>query len=286
MNRAWWRAVGGAVVMAAGSAQAGEFDCVTEPSQTVEIRSAVPGIISRIHVKRGDTVKAGQVLVELDDALDRAATEVAAYRASMVGAQRSAEARVDHAGQRATRLTDLAAQNFVSVQDRDSAQAEHRLAEAAAAEAAENRRLALLEHKRQVEQARLRSLKSPMPGVVVDRLMHPGDLAGSGENAKAILKLADLSTLHVEVILPAAAWNRVQIGQAVEVRPDLPGATRQTARVVAADRVFDAASGSFGVRLELPNPGFRMPAGIRCVAVFPDIEGRRKDRVPPRAISP
>lgn len=276
MMRCRWVAMAAGMIWPVSAAMAAEFDCVTEPSQVVELRSVAPGIISRVHVRRGDVIKPGQVLVELDDALDRAATEVAAHRAAMVGAQQSADARVEHAGQRAGRLTDLAAKSFVSVQERDSALAERRLAEAAAVEAVENRRLAQLEHKRQIEQGRLRSLRSPMTGVVVDRMAHPGELAGSGENAKAILKLADLSTLHVEVILPTSAWSRVRPGQSVEVRTELTGVTRHAARVVAVDRVLDAASGSFGVRLELPNPGQRLPAGLRCFADFPDIEQPRK----------
>jgi hypothetical protein len=36
------------------------------------------------------------------------------------------------------------------------------------------------------------------------------------------------------------------------------------------DRVVDAASGTFGVRLQLPNPGYRLPAGLKCEIRFPD----------------
>ena len=36
-------------------------------------------------------------------------------------------------------------------------------------------------------------------------------------------------------------------------------------------RVLDAASGTFGVRLELPNPQRKIPAGVRCSVAFPDI---------------
>lgn len=182
-----------------------------------------------------------------------------------------AEARVDFSGGKADRMTDLAAQNFVSVQERDNALAEKRLAQAGLEENQEERKLAALEHQRLLEQLRLRTLRAPVDGVVVDRFMHPGELAGNGEAAKAILKLADLSALHVEVLLPVAAWDRVQIGQTVEVRPDLPNAGKHSARVVAIDRVFDAASSSFGVRLELPNPATRVPAGVRCKATFTDI---------------
>jgi hypothetical protein len=34
------------------------------------------------------------------------------------------------------------------------------------------------------------------------------------------------------------------------------------------DQVLDAASGTFGVRLALPNPGQQLPAGIRCKVQF------------------
>ena len=40
------------------------------------------------------------------------------------------------------------------------------------------------------------------------------------------------------------------------------------ARVTVVDRVVDAASGTFGVRLELPNPDYRLPAGLKCKVRF------------------
>jgi hypothetical protein len=38
------------------------------------------------------------------------------------------------------------------------------------------------------------------------------------------------------------------------------------------DRVFDAASGTLGVRLELPNRQQKLPAGVRCKARFPGLD--------------
>jgi multidrug efflux pump subunit AcrA (membrane-fusion protein) len=38
--------------------------------------------------------------------------------------------------------------------------------------------------------------------------------------------------------------------------------------VTVVDRVVDAASGTFGVRLEVPNPNYRLPAGLKCKARF------------------
>lgn len=250
---------------------AAEFDCLIEPRQVVEIKSAATGLITKVNVRRGDMVKAGQVLVEIDPGLDEASAAIAAFRATMVGSKRMAEARLDLSEAKATRMTELAAEKFVSTQERDNAIAERRLAEAGLEENQEDRKMSTLEHRRLLEQLRLRTLLSPISGLVTDRLMHPGELASNGESAKSILRLADLSVLHVEVLLPVTGWDRVRIGQSIEVTPDLPRAPKVIARVVAIDRVFDAASGSFGVRLELPNPASRVPAGVRCKAAFADI---------------
>lgn len=268
-NKVWMVAV--ALGMCTASAMAADFDCLIEPRKTVEIRGAVTGLITAVNVRRGDVVKAGQVLVEIDPGLDRASAEVAAFRATMLASKRMAEARVEFTEGKATRMTELAAERFVSVQERDNAIAEKRLAAAGLDENMEERKLATLEHKRLLEQLRLRTLRAPIDGVVTDRLMHPGELVGNGESAKPILKLADLSVLHVEVLLPVVGWDRVRLGQSIEVTPDLPRAPKLNARVVAIDRVFDAASGSFGVQLESLNPGSRVPAGVRCKATFSEI---------------
>jgi hypothetical protein len=38
--------------------------------------------------------------------------------------------------------------------------------------------------------------------------------------------------------------------------------------VTVVDRVVDAASSTFGVRLELANPDYRLPAGLKCRVRF------------------
>lgn len=263
-----WCGVAALLPLAAWS---GSFDCVVEPRQVVEVRTSAPGLIRDVRVRRGDLVKAGQLVVEIDATVDRASLALAAYRAQMVAAERTAQARLAFANAKAARMKNLAGENFVSAQDRDSALAEQQLAEAQLVEAQENRRLAVLEHQRQDEQVRQRSLRSPIDGVVVDRGMHPGELASSDDTAKPILKLADLSVLHVEVLLPIAAWNKVKVGQPVEVAADVPGTSRRTGKVLVVDRLMDAASATFGVRLEMRNPQLDWPAGVRCKAEFPDV---------------
>ena len=52
----------------------------------------------------------------------------------------------------------------------------------------------------------------------------------------------------------------------MNLEPFFPGSHR--ARVTVVDKLIDAASGTLGVRLQLPNPNNKIPAGIKCSVVF------------------
>jgi RND family efflux transporter MFP subunit len=267
-----------AAVAATGAAQAGEFDCVIEPRQVLELRSPVEGLIETMAVDRGDLVRKGQVLAVLDSKVDRAQADIAQHRSKMTGAVRSGESRVDFTTGKSQRMQELQRQNYVSIQGRDEAATERRLAEAELQDSLDNRRLAELDLVRQLEIIKLKSIRSPVNGVVVERLLNPGELAEAGVGRKPMLKIAEIDVLHVEVLLRADSWGKVKVGAPIEVMPDVPQGSRVTARVKVIDRVLDAASGTYGVRLELPNPKHKVPAGIRCKANFPGIEGALASR--------
>ena len=115
---------------ACAAALAGDFDCVIEPRQVLELRSPIEGLIERINVDRGDFIRRGQVLAVLDSAVDRAQAEIARHRAKMEGAVRSGESRVEFTTGKSRRMEDLHSQNYISAQGRDEAVTERRLAEA------------------------------------------------------------------------------------------------------------------------------------------------------------
>jgi multidrug efflux pump subunit AcrA (membrane-fusion protein) len=56
----------------------------------------------------------------------------------------------------------------------------------------------------------------------------------------------------------------------LQVHPEEPIGGQLTAKVSLVERVIDASSGTFGLRLELPNPEGKIPAGLRCRLVFPE----------------
>ena len=256
----------------ASSALAAEFDCVIEPRQSLELRSPIEGLIERVNVDRGDYVRKGQELAVLDTSVDRVQAAMAKQRSQMEGAVHSGESRVEFTAKKSERVHELHRQNFISAQVRDEAATEKRLAEADLRDALDNRKLAQLEHQRQLEIIRLKTIRSPVNGVVTERILNPGEFAEAGVGRKPLLKLAEIDTLHVEVLLPAQAYGKVKHGMAIDVTPEIPAGSQYRATVKVIDRVLDAASGTFGVRLELRNPERKIPAGIRCRAAFPEID--------------
>ncbi len=241
------------------SALANPFDCLIEPNQTVDVRSSVEGVIEK-------------VLVQLESAAEVSAVELARQRAAATGRLETARNRLDYANKKLERAAQLQSQNFVSPQARDEAEAEKRIAESELHDARESRDQALAAHRQAVDLLNRRVLRSPFNGVVFDRMLNPGDLAEAGTGRKPILKLVQVEPLRVEVVLPLAAYGKLKAKGTAEVVPEGLGG-RYTATVSVIDSVFDTASGTFGVRLELPNAGGKVPAGIRCRVEFPELRG-------------
>ena len=272
--------VAAAALVLPATARANPFDCLIEPAQVVEIRSPVEGLIDKVHVQRGDVVKAGQVLVELESSAERSAVESAKFRSQMEGRILSSKNRLEFATKKFNRLNELQKQNFIAAQQRDEAEAEMRIASADLRDAIENQDLAKIEYQRAQDLLNLRTLRSPFNGVVVDRMLNPGDLAESGTGRKAVLKIAQIDPLRVEVVLPLETYGKLRLGMSADVIPEGLGG-RHPATIKVVDRVFDAASGTFGVRLELPNRTGAVPGGIRCQVDFPGLDG-----VPSKPVKP
>lgn len=255
---------------AALAAQAADdgYACLIEPYQKIELRSPVEALIKSVNVDRGTWVRKGQVLVELDTGVEQAALAAARYRAAMEGQVRSAEARVDYSRAKLKRKQELVSSHFVSAQEGDDARTELSLAEAELLDARDNRELAVLEQHRLQATVDQRLLKSPFAGIVTERLQHPGELAQTGEGARAILRLAQTNPLRVEVVLPVSLYGKIRSGGSAEVHVEEPlsGTYKGIVRIV--DKVVDSASGTFGVRLDLANPKGAIPAGVKCRVRF------------------
>lgn len=250
------------------AAAARGFACLIEPLKRIELRSPVEARIDAVLVDRGEEVKKGQVIVQLDSDVERAALDAARYRAVMEGEVQSAQSRLVAAKAKYQRREQLVKEKFIAAQERDDALAEMQVAEANVVAAKDNRRLAALEQQRIHALLEQRRIRSPFNGVVTERLQHAGEIAQIGETARPILKLAQTDPLRVEVVLPVAMYGKVKVGQQAVVEAEPPLSGRYAADVTIVDKVVDSASGTFGVRLDLPNPKGQIPAGVKCRITF------------------
>lgn len=252
-------------VFVAANGAAAEVECLIEPNQTVELRAPVEGLIEAIHVDRGDRVKVGQLLVELDAGVEKAAVELARFRADATGALHAAESRVEFTKQKLARAEGIK-RDAISQADKDQARAEQKLAEGELQQALEERRMAGLELRRAEQVSRLKQLRSPIDGIVSERFHHPGEVTEGGRDEQPILELIAVDPLYVEVVLPAGAFGSVAKGQVISLTQTQPNPRELKATVRVIDEEFDAATDTFRVRMVLPNPKGEIVAGGRCSA--------------------
>ncbi len=242
------------------------LDCVIEPHQIVSIRSPVSGLIDAIHFERSDLVEEGEVLVELESGAERAAVDLARLRAEVNATLKSREATLKLSKQRNDRAAHLYASNALSLDLREEVDTEAELARFELQRAADEHNLAKLELRQALERLKRRTIRSPISGVVIERVMSPGEVVDD----EIILRLARIDSLRVEIVLPAASFGSIRPGTKAAVIPEIPGDQVHMGSVTIVDRVIDAASGTFGARLELPNPDGSIPSGLHCQVRFVD----------------
>jgi len=209
--------------------------------QSVTLRPEVSGRISQIAFADGARVQRGQLLVQLDDVLQRAELS-------------QAQAQLSIARTNLKRNEELVAQAFVAQRVLDESRAALQVAEAQVALA-------------QARLSRMR-LTAPFDGTVGLRVVDLGDYVKDGAD---LVNLEDTSQLTVDFRLPERYQTRIAAGQPVELELDaLPG-KRFSAKVQAVDPLLDANGRSIAVRAMLPPaPGGELRPGMfaRVTTVF------------------
>jgi len=96
------------------------------------------------------------------------------------------------------------------------------------------------------------------------RYVSPGEYVSN----QPLLRIAQMDPLRVEVIVPAAMFGRIHSGQGATIVPELSGYGNLQGTVTLTDQFIDAASNTFGVRLEIPNTEQKIPSGLKCQVHF------------------
>jgi len=252
---------GSPIAGGAARAHAAELDCLMQPREIVTVSAPVEGVLDLVAVDRGDVVQANSILAVLESSLERTMVAMARARAAQDYNIKANQVRLDFGERRFVRTDDMFKKALVALKELDEAETAKILASYGLVEANEQKRLADLDLDRAEVTLKLRTVRSPIDGVVMERLRHPGELASRDH---PLVKIARLDPLRIEVFVPIALHGQVAVGQRAVVIPEAPLNRPLEARVTVVDKVADAASSTFGVRLEISNPGNRVPAGLKC----------------------
>jgi RND family efflux transporter MFP subunit len=246
-----------------------ELDCLIEPQEVVHLSSPVEGILEKVYVERGAIVRKGQIVAQLDSNLENANVSLARARATVEAAIKSGEARLTYSSLKLARAERLYERDLIALADLQEAQTEKQLAEMALVNAFDNQRIANLELERANVALSRNVIRSPITGVVVERFLSPGEfVSGQFKNDSPIVKIAQIDPLRVEVFVPVAMRGKINAATPAKVTLEAPASTSYDVRVAVVDRVVDPASGTFRVRLNLPNPTHRILAGLKCKIRF------------------
>jgi RND family efflux transporter MFP subunit len=263
----------GAAAQSAGGSTGdmGEFDCVIEPKMTIKLASPEAGVIQRVKVDRNQTVGEGEVVAELESDLQRIAVELAKLKATSTADVESQKTRLEFRKSDAERATTLHGRAVASTKTLEEAVTEWKLAELALQKSELDYKMAQQDLAQALARLERRSVRSPVRGVVADVTIRWGEYA---YEQAPLMTIAEIDPLYVKVFLPVRHYRKVHVGTVGQIVPEDPIGGLYRAKVTVVDRVFDAASSTFGVRLELPNPDYALPAGLRCRVRFLEEAGQ------------
>jgi RND family efflux transporter MFP subunit len=258
-----------ALLAAPVPAAAQVYDCVMDPPMVVRLGSAATGLVVEVAVSRGDRVREGEVVARLDSRVERATRDLLALRAESTAAVEAQRARLAFIEGRLARVRTLAERGVATQDALEELEAQEIEARSLLRQAEMDRAVAQRQLARAEAALALREIRSPVNGFVTERALSPGEFLHQEGHVATLVKL---DPLHVEAFLPVERYRQVRPGDAALVRPAAPVEGAFEAQVEVVDRVFDPASGTFGVRLALPNPDGALPGGHRCQVefAFPD----------------
>ena len=241
-------------------------DCVVNPNQITDLSSPVAGVIESVLVSKSDAVKAGQVVASLESSVEKATVNLARIRAEIQSEINESRVQVSYEAKRKDRFESLYKTKTISEDRKDNVDREQELAMVRLQQAKELKTIRELELARAQAQLNQKTVRAPFDGYVLQQFKRPGEYV----EEQAIVRVAQLDPLNVEAILPIEQFGLIKVGQVGTVRLNAFSDKSYPAKVTVVDPMGNAASGTFGVTLELPNKNNMIPAGLKCSVMFDD----------------
>ena len=235
---------------------------VAKPQEAATLRFLIPGTIAKRHVNEGQNVKRNDLLVSLDDRMALARLRIAETAANRSGDLEHAATQLKFGEKQLVRVEALFARNAVSELELEEQRSI--VARARAVHKSQREALALAECQFALaeEQHRSMTLFAPFDGVVTQIHQNVG---ASIEPSVAIISIANLRTLQVEMHTPVTLFGKIRPGDRLSLAADKPVSSTIEATVLTVSPIINSASETFRAVLEIDNRDKQLPAGFSVV---------------------
>jgi len=238
------------------------------PNQVVNIFSRVDGYIAKLHVDKGDFVRANQLLLEIDHTdYQHAVNQAKANLSSAKAKVAQQDAVVRNAKLTFDRMQSLIKDQFVSQQDLDNAQVNLEAAWAAheSLQAQVNQmEVALAQAETNLAYSYIRA---PFPGYIAERNLDTGSYvtsatASTSTMSRGIMSLHDINTVRVLIEVVERDIPLVKIGQKAELRAEAYPDQVFEGTVTRIVQTLNRATRTMTVEIDLPNKDRRLKGGM------------------------
>jgi RND family efflux transporter MFP subunit len=236
------------------------YTAVARPLQEVVIAAGQDGLITGIEVEAGDPVAAGDLMVQMDDRVQKAVVALAEKQATNDAPVQVAREQVRLQQTELDNLESLATTSAAT--QREIQVARVRLAQAQAQLRDAEAQIDQLRAQLELETQRLATLSmtAPFRGVVLERMVAPGSVL---RTADPVLRIAQLDTLETRLPLPAELFDTLVPGKTYLVAAGPPLDRPLEATLIRVSPEIDAASDTFLATFHIDNADLELPAGFR-----------------------
>lgn len=240
------------------------LECLIEPHKLIAITSSEIGVLSSVSVAEADVVRQGDTIAALRTDVENAILTVSRARADSNSEIELLRREHEFTVRNRDRVNALNDDQVVSAQDVDEVRTAQDSAWLRLQAALERQHTAKLEAARDELALARRTVNSPIDGVVVTKYKNAGEYV----DGDAIVQLAQLDPLRIRVVVPMTMYGQISVGMQATISPELPIDGPFIATVTSIDAMMDAATATLSIRLSLPNPDYRLPAGLKCTVVL------------------
>jgi RND family efflux transporter MFP subunit len=237
-----------------------QMDGFTEPISTLRIATVESGRISKVHVKRGDIVAVGDVLIQLDSEIleieEKIAKAEAADRTTIEKLETELRAKLEQN----LEINKLLKQGAVSPEEFRQSELDISINEMALKSAQNVHHRAELRYEEATKRRQRRTIRSPVDAIVVDVVPQPGEFVAMSQ--PHVVTLVQLHKLRVTFFLPTETAIKFQSGDRIGVR------RMGVAKIIAAEieyvaEITQANSGRVRMDVLIDNSDRSIRSGMK-----------------------